>query len=204
MKDRIGPLISRISPVLKRKSMAQSPSREIASESCTLDASEMDLPHTPKEDHVNMSCSIDSSLALNEGQSSLVEEIPNCSRCKSLSSDFKNLQEEKGQSDKQLVKAREEAQMLSDLIKDMEHKWTEVAKDYEKQVAIHNSFYHNSYAKYLSTPTFQVDTLFGNIEDVQGQLKNVTSAFNKFRNQAQETLRQLHFDRKSVSSELHR
>lgn len=49
-----------------------------------------------------------------------------------------------------------------------------------------------------------MDSLYGNIEDVQGQLKSVTSTFNKFRNQAQETLRQLRFDRQSVSSELSR
>lgn len=48
----------------------------------------------------------------------------------------------------------------------------------------------------------KVDSLYVTIGESQGHLKEVTSAFNKFRNQAQETLRQLHFERQSVSSEL--
>ena len=36
------------------------------------------------------------------------------------------------------------------------------------------------------------------------QLKSVTTTFKQFRNQAQETLRQMHFDRKTVSTELTR
>ena len=44
------------------------------------------------------------------------------------------MNEEKANHEKQLAKAREETVRMSDLIKEMEHKWTEVAKDYEKQV----------------------------------------------------------------------
>lgn len=138
MKDRIGPFISRISPVLKRRSSGQSPSRDIPPDN-VFDSSASEMlfsasKDASKEDLVNMSsCSIDSSMVQSEGQSLLAEEA--CLRCKALLSDYQNLQEEKGQSDKLLIKAREEAQMLSDLIKDMEHKWTEVAKDYEKQVS---------------------------------------------------------------------
>lgn len=89
-----------------------------------------------KEDLENMSsCSIESNLISNEGNSVRIEDGNQAARFKELEADFLHLQEEKVQSDKQLTKAREEAQMLSDLIKDMEHKWTEVAKDYEKQVS---------------------------------------------------------------------
>ena len=88
-----------------------------------------------KEDLENMSsCSIDSNVISNEGNA-IVEDGNQTARFKELEADFQQMQEEKVQLDKQLVKAREEAQMLSELIKDMEHKWTEVAKDYEKQVS---------------------------------------------------------------------
>ncbi|XP_046645690.1 rab GTPase-binding effector protein 1-like isoform X2 [Daphnia pulicaria] len=186
IKDRIGPLISRISPVLKRKSSAQSPSKDISADSYVLDPATFGTPEMvtrqmTKEDLENMSsCSVDSNLISSEGNSARIEDGNQNTRFKELEADFQQMQEEKVQLDKQLTKAREEARMLSDLIKDMEHKWTEVAKDYEKQV----------------------DLLYGNIEDVQSQLKSVTSAFKKFRNQAQETLRQLQFDRQSVSTEL--
>ncbi|XP_046456544.1 rab GTPase-binding effector protein 1-like isoform X2 [Daphnia pulex] len=186
IKDRIGPLISRISPVLKRKSSAQSPSKDISADSYVLDPATFGTPEMvtrqmTKEDLENMSsCSVDSNLISSEGNSARIEDGNKNTRFKELEADFQQMQEEKVQLDKQLTKAREEARMLSDLIKDMEHKWTEVAKDYEKQV----------------------DLLYGNIEDVQSQLKSVTSAFKKFRNQAQETLRQLQFDRQSVSTEL--
>lgn len=60
-------------------------------------------------------------------------------RYRVLEADLQQLQEEKAQVDKQLIKAREESQMLSELIKDMEHKWTEMAKDYEKQVGNRSS-----------------------------------------------------------------
>ncbi len=140
MKDRIGPLISRISPVLKRKTLAQSPSKEAANDSYVLEAS-AEMSHatsrdTTKEDLENMSsCSIDGSLVLSDGRSMRTEDSQTCLRCKVLETDYQQLQEEKVQLDKQLVKAREEAQMLSELIKDMERKWTDVAKDYEKQVS---------------------------------------------------------------------
>ncbi|XP_057368871.1 rab GTPase-binding effector protein 1-like [Daphnia carinata] len=189
IKDRIGPLISRISPVLKRKSSAQSPSKEISVDSYVLDSSTFGIPevastaikNSTKEEIENMSsCSVDSNLTSSEGSFLQANDDQNVIRYTVLEADLQQLQEEKAQVDKQLIKAREESQMLSELIKDMEHKWTEMAKDYEKQV----------------------DSLFGNIEDLQGQLKSVTSAFNKFRNQAQETLRQLQFDRQSVNTEL--
>ena len=74
-----------------------------------------------------------SNVSQNE---SLLEDLvqQTCSNCKTIQTDLNRCQEEKSQSDKQLGKAREEMKMLSDLVKDMEHKWTEVAKDYEKQV----------------------------------------------------------------------
>lgn len=142
-------MISRISPVLKRKSSAQSPSKDISADSYVLDSASFGTPETPhnatrqmtKEDLENMSsCSIESNLISNEGNSVRIEDGNQAARFKELEADFLHLQEEKVQSDKQLTKAREEAQMLSDLIKDMEHKWTEVAKDYEKQVS--ERFYH--------------------------------------------------------------
>ncbi|KAK4010865.1 hypothetical protein OUZ56_019993 [Daphnia magna] len=190
IKDRIGPLISRISPVLKRKSSAQSPSKETSVDSYVLDSSTFGIPevastatkNSTKEEIENISfCSVDSNLTSSEGSFMHADDGHQTTiRYRVLEADLQQLQEEKAQVDKQLIKAREESQMLSELIKDMEHKWTEMAKDYEKQV----------------------DSLFGNIQDAQGQLKSVTSAFNKFRNQAQETLRQLQFDRQSVSTEL--
>lgn len=138
MKDRIGPLISRISPVLKRRTLAQSPSKEIAADSYALEASaemgRVTSRDTTMEDLDNSS--IDSSFVLSEERSMQTGESQTCLRCKVLETDYQHLQEEKVQLDKQLVKAREEAQMLSELIKDMERKWTEVAKDYEKQVSI--------------------------------------------------------------------
>jgi len=89
-----------------------------------------------KEDLENMSsCSIDSNLISNEGNSLRIEDGNQNARFKVLEADFQQIQGEKIQLDKQLAKAREEVQMLSELIKDMEHKWTEVAKDYEKQVS---------------------------------------------------------------------
>jgi hypothetical protein len=65
-----------------------------------------------------------------------------------------------------------------------------------------DNFFFLSFILYNFFYFLQVDLLYGNIEDVQSQLKSVTSAFKKFRNQAQETLRQLQFDRQSVSTEL--
>ena len=134
-------MISRISPVLKRKSSAQSPSKDISADSYVLDSTtfgtpEMAIRQMTKEDLENMSsCSIDSNLISNEGNSLRIEDGNQNARFKVLEADFQQIQGEKIQLDKQLAKAREEVQMLSELIKDMEHKWTEVAKDYEKQVS---------------------------------------------------------------------
>jgi predicted nucleic acid-binding Zn-ribbon protein len=134
-------LISRISPVLKRKSSAQSPSKDISADSYVLDPATFGTPEMvtrqmTKEDLENMSsCSVDSNLISSEGNSARIEDGNQNTRFKELEADFQQMQEEKVQLDKQLTKAREEARMLSDLIKDMEHKWTEVAKDYEKQVS---------------------------------------------------------------------
>lgn len=132
-------MISRISPVLKRKSSAQSPSKDISADSYVLDPATFGTPEMvtrqmTKEDLENMSsCSVDSNLISSEENSARIED--GNTRFKELEADFQQMQEEKVQLDKQLTKAREEARMLSDLIKDMEHKWTEVAKDYEKQVS---------------------------------------------------------------------
>lgn len=140
IKDRIGPLISRISPVLKRKSLPQSPSKESASEnllheSLTLGTTDT-VPVANKDMCKEEFESVESTFIPNEDQSSQSEEIHSCSQCKFSLAENQRLQEGKLQVEKQLVKAREEVQMLSELIKDMERKWTEVAKDYEKQVKI--------------------------------------------------------------------
>ena len=191
MKDKIGPLFSRISPVLKRKSSANSPSKETFTETFDSDTDNLTKKQPSIEDLLSTSTvSFDSSCSSfqAEGPLLMVDQFQDtsasgqkpCTECKSLVADIHQLQEEKLQLEKQLAKSREEAERLSNLIKDMEHKWTEVAKDYEKQV----------------------DILFGNIEELQSQLKAVNQAFKQFRNQAQETLRQMHFDRKTVSTEL--
>lgn len=109
-----------------------------------------------------------------------VEQV--CHRCQQATVENEQLQNDKTHLEKQLSKSREEAERMSNLVKDMEHKWTQVAKDYEKQVT----------------------SLHGDIEESQKQLKSVYSAYKRFRNQAQETLRQLYFDRQSVSTELFR
>lgn len=202
--------MNRISPVLKRKSSVQSPSKDITADSYAVDSSPFGISglaaaattNLIKEEIENMSSwSVDSNLTSSDGSSMQADDgHQTIIRYRALEADFQQLQEEKVQVDKLLVKAREESQMLSELIKDMEHKWTEMAKDYEKQVKDLPAFW--VICILIPFLVVQVDSLFGNIQDVQGQLKNVTSAFNKFRNQAQETLRQLQFDRQSVSTEL--
>jgi len=107
---------------------------------------------------------------------------PVCQQCQQVAAENEQLRSDKTQLEKQLNKSREEAERISNLVKDMEHKWTQVAKDYEKQVT----------------------SLHSDIEECQKQLESVYSAYKQFRSQAQETLRQLHFDRQSVSNELFR
>lgn len=145
MKDKIGPLFSRISPVLKRKSSASSPSKEAPDhlESVNENFAVSTTKHQPSIDDLlsTSTVSFDSSCSSfqAEGPLVLVEQFQDvsghkpCAECKSLVADIHQLQEEKLQLEKQLAKSREEAVRLSNLIKDMEHKWTEVAKDYEKQ-----------------------------------------------------------------------
>lgn len=61
-----------------------------------------------------------------------VEQV--CHRCQQATVENEQLQNDKTYLEKQLSKSREEAERMSNLVKDMEHKWTQVAKDYEKQV----------------------------------------------------------------------
>jgi len=174
MKDKISPLFSRISPVLKRRSPAQSPIKESGEK--TVEAT-LERPATANEPVQGEGPLL--RLELCAGGAVMPEP---CQQCQSAAAENQQLREEKMSLEKQLAKSREDAESMSNLVKDMEHKWTEVAKDYEKQVT----------------------SLHSNIEESQGQLTSVHSAYKQFRNQAQETLRQLHFDRQSVSTELFR
>lgn len=146
IKEKIGPLFSRISPVLKRKSSAQSPSKETPSEATGMEGAynHQDTRSGPKRDpsveEVNLLCSsLDSASPPAADESAITSQDANsCAQCKTFLADIDQIQEGKVQLEKQLAKSREESERLSDLIKDMEHKWTEVAKDYEKQVKLFN------------------------------------------------------------------
>jgi len=139
MKDRTGALFSRISPVLKRKSTGQSPSREPTSHTLE-ESSSTEILH--EDDTLNSSAtsfetSYNSEAGFTGPVQLRVEEIQGpCQTCKLMN-------EEKANHEKQLAKAREETVRMSDLIKEMEHKWTEVAKDYEKQVNIFLAWHLN-------------------------------------------------------------
>ena len=69
-----------------------------------------------------------------------------CQQCQSAAAENQQLREEKMSLEKQLAKSREDAESMSNLVKDMEHKWTEVAKDYEKQVFIHSDIVYFTYS----------------------------------------------------------
>ena len=153
MKDRLNlsPLFSRISPVLKRRS--PSPIRE-RSEDCTeSSAVKVPLKSTSLESFSSdlVPCAMDSveciakQVADVEPAVDHAKLLETCSeQLQQTEKELSQLKEEKLATEKQLVKSREEVEHLSNLVKDMEHKWTEVAKDYEKQVSVH-SFYHIFY-----------------------------------------------------------
>ena len=80
---------------------------------------------------------------------------PVCQQCQQVAAENEQLRSDKTQLEKQLNKSREEAERISNLVKDMEHKWTQVAKDYEKQVS--RSSDHLTDRIYFILKTFEND-----------------------------------------------
>ena len=97
------------------------------------------------DDNFTLICGLNSILSFGNSRRNVkfgwrlrLEQCPDveqvCHRCQQATVENEQLQNDKTHLEKQLSKSREEAERMSNLVKDMEHKWTQVAKDYEKQV----------------------------------------------------------------------
>jgi len=134
----LSPLFSRISPVLKRRSPAHSPQRECAQdllESAAPGSKTIPRDASNEELTVNDRVQRDGVL-FNDSTVSHSTATEKCGLCFQSEIEIDQLKNEKVQLEKQTLKAREEVDRMSELVKDMERKWTEVAKDYEKQARI--------------------------------------------------------------------
>ena len=152
-KISLSPLLSRISPALKRKSL-NSWLKPDSNDSCattTLDSpndcAAVSLNSSTSHEDFNIADPFKPSLNRSNETSANLSAIDHssiltgangsrqaCDQCRQNEASVQVAKDEKVQVEKQLGKAREEIDRMSELIKDMEHKWTEVAKDYEKQV----------------------------------------------------------------------
>lgn len=141
IKDKVnlGPLLSRISPVLKRRSPAHSPPRDAAHGADAADAT----------DPVAAGAATGEDATPNGRASAATGSVASYAE---KEAEVQQLRSDRAALEKQLVKAREEVDRTSELVKDMEHKWTEVAKDYEKQVRLHPVFatrFLNAFPNYV-------------------------------------------------------